>query len=223
MPVVWWNEEEGQILPLVALMIVVMGVGCLVLGRIGGAAVARAQAVTAADAAALAGAADTREAAASAARWNGARLVSYEQLGTDVRVRVELSGARATARARRASAAGTAGTDLGGGAGPATTEAGLAPAMRAALERARAALGTAVPVTSGFRSRGRQAALYANRAANPYPVAVPGTSRHERGLAVDVPVSFVPRLLSVASRAGLCQPYPRTDPVHFELCIRRLP
>lgn len=87
-------------------MIVVMGMGCLALGRIGGAAMARAQAVTAADAAALAGAADTKEAAASAAVWNGARLLSYEELGTDVRVRVELGGARATARARRAVGAG---------------------------------------------------------------------------------------------------------------------
>ncbi|HSH61207.1 MAG TPA: pilus assembly protein TadG-related protein [Acidimicrobiales bacterium] len=96
-----WSEG-GQTLPVVALMIVVMGLGCLGLGRIGGAAVARAQAVTAADAAALAGAADTKEAAASAARWNGARLVSFEELGSDVRVRVERAGARASARARRA-------------------------------------------------------------------------------------------------------------------------
>ncbi|MDP8992137.1 MAG: M15 family metallopeptidase, partial [Actinomycetota bacterium] len=84
-------------------------------------------------------------------------------------------------------------------------------------------LGGAVPVTSGFRSRAEQVALYANRASNPYPVAVPGTSRHEMGQAVDVPLSFVPRLLSVAAQVGLCQPYPRTDPVHFELCARGLP
>jgi hypothetical protein len=187
----------------------------------GGAAVARAQAVTAADAAALAGAADTKDAAAAAARWNGARLVSYEELGTDVRVRVERAGARATARARKA--AGTADLFFDDQPGLASSERGLAPAMRAALERAKAALGAPVPVTSGFRSRAQQASLWANRAANPYPVAAPGTSRHESGLAVDVPTSFVPRLLSVASRVGLCQPYPRTDPVHFELCTRRLP
>ncbi len=215
------GSEGGQTLPLVALMIVVMGLGCLGLGRIGGAAVARAQAVTAADAAALAGAADTKEAAASAAQWNGARLTSYEELGSDVRVRVERAGAKATARARRA--AGTGDLLFAGQPGLAASAEGLAPAMRAALERARAALGAPVPVTSGFRSRAQQAALFANRGANPFPVAVPGTSRHELGLAVDVPISFVPRLLSVASRVGLCQPYPRTDPVHFELCTRRLP
>ncbi|MDQ3573908.1 MAG: M15 family metallopeptidase [Actinomycetota bacterium] len=197
------------------VVIVLAGVLCLALGRIGGAAVARAQAVTAADAAALAGAAEGREAATSAAHWNGGRLVSYEELGADVRVRVELGGARATARARPAS--------LGASIAAPSSEEGLAPAMRAALSRAGAVLGTPVPVTSGFRSRSQQAALYANRAANPYPVAAPGTSRHESGLAVDVPLSFVPRLRSVASQVGLCQPYVHTDPVHFELCTRRLP
>ena len=208
--------QDGQVLPLMTVVIVLVGGVCLALGRLGGAAVTRAQAVTAADAAALAGAAAGSEAAASAARWNGARLVGYEEIGTDTRVRVELGAARAVARARRAPV-----EDPPVVAGPAAE--GLAPAMRAALARAGALLGGAVPVTSGFRSRAEQAALYANRAANPYPVARPGTSRHELGLAVDVPVSFVPRLLSVAGQVGLCQPYPRADPVHFELCARGLP
>ena len=53
---------------------------------------------------------------------------------------------------------------------------------------------------------------------NPYPVAPPGTSLHESGLAVDVPLGFVPTLLAVAADAGLCQPLPETDPVHFEPC-----
>ena len=210
-------DQGGQVLPLVAVLVVAVGLGCLALGRVGGAAVARAQAVTAADAAALAGAADGREAASSAAQWNGARLLTYEDLGTDARVRVELGGARAAARARRVPALGSA---LGGDG---VSQEGLAPALQAALHRARALLGTAVPVTSGYRSPARQAALYANRHTNPYPVARPGTSRHELGLAVDVPLSFVPRLLSVAAQVGLCHPYPVTDPVHFELCARRLP
>lgn len=198
-----------------ALLMVVVGAACLVLGRIGGAAVARAQAVTASDAAALAGAADGEGSAAQAARWNGARLVSYEDLGTDVRVRVELGGALSKSRARRAPAPGSFGA--------AASAEGLAPAMRAALVRAEALLGGPVPVTSGFRSRAQQAALFANRRSNPYPVAAPGTSKHELGLAVDVPLSFVPRLLSVAPAVGLCQPYPASDPIHFEVCTRRLP
>lgn len=210
-------DEEGQVLPLMTVLIVVVGLACLALGRVGGAAVARAQAVTAADAAALAGAARGREAAASAARWNGARLVSFEELGSDARAQVELGGARAVARARRAPVADPA--VVTGGA----SQQGLAPAMQAALARAQALLGTAVPITSGYRSPAHQAALYANRHDNPYPVAPPGTSRHERGLAVDVPLSFVPRLRSVTAQVGLCHPYPMSDPVHFELCARRLP
>jgi uncharacterized protein YcbK (DUF882 family) len=96
--------------------------------------------------------------------------------------------------------------------------------MRAAVARASQLLGgRPVPMTSGFRSADDQRRLWRARAANRFPVAAPGTSMHERGLAVDVPVAFVPELLGVAPQAGLCHPYPRTDPVHFELCERRLP
>ncbi|HYF46243.1 MAG TPA: M15 family metallopeptidase, partial [Acidimicrobiales bacterium] len=95
---------------------------------------------------------------------------------------------------------------------------GLQPAMVAAIRRAEALLGRTIPITSGWRSRADQERLWANRASNPYPVARPGTSRHEVGLAVDVPRSFVPLLRSVAAAAGLCFPLPVTDPVHFELC-----
>jgi len=90
--------------------------------------------------------------------------------------------------------------------------------MRAALARAEQLLGHPVPITSGYRSTEAQAALYVNRTANPYPVAAPGSSMHERGLAIDVPADFVPRMLEIASRAGLCQPYPGDDPIHFEVC-----
>ncbi|HYE78502.1 MAG TPA: M15 family metallopeptidase [bacterium] len=223
--------EKGQVLPLVALMMVVVGAVALWLGRLGGAAVTRAQAQTAADAAALAGAAVGRDAAAAAARWNHARLVSYEEQGADARVEVELGGAEAVARARwlpdlAAGGPAQAGQPPGGDparSSPASSRGGLAPALRAALRRAGDLLGTPVPITSGYRSRAQQAALYARRASNPYPVAPPGTSRHERGLAVDVPSFFVPRLLRVAGQVGLCHPYPRSDPVHFELCTRGLP
>ena len=90
--------------------------------------------------------------------------------------------------------------------------------MLAALARARELLGVAVPITSGYRSPEKQAELWAHRASNPFPVARPGQSAHERGMAVDVPLSFVARLLTVARQAGLCRPYPVADPVHFELC-----
>jgi LAS superfamily LD-carboxypeptidase LdcB len=75
-----------------------------------------------------------------------------------------------------------------------------------------------VPVTSGYRSPADQTRLWLDRARNPFPVAPPGTSMHERGLAVDVPLGVADRLAAVGAEAGLCRPYPVADPVHFELC-----
>lgn len=125
--------ERGQVLPLVAVLVVMAGVACLLLGRMGGAAVARAQAVTAADAAALAGAAAGREAARGAALDNGARLTAYRERGLDTEADVELGGARATARARR-----------NGGTG--RPRPGVAPGLAAALARAEQLVGR--PISS---------------------------------------------------------------------------
>jgi hypothetical protein len=203
------RSQRGSISPLVALAMVAAGGAALLLGRLGEAGVARAAARTAADASALAGAAEGEAAAREVATANGAVLLRYEVLGQDTRVTVRQGPAEAVARARarRKPPPPKAGS-----------HSGLAPAMRAALAKAEQLLGEPVPITSGFRPTEEQAALYARRSENPYPVAPPGSSAHERGLAVDVPASFVPRLLSVASQAGLCQPYPGDDPIHFEVC-----
>ncbi len=203
------RSERGSTLPFVALAMVLAGTSVIILGRIGGAATERAGARNAADAAALAGAAAGRSAALDLARANGAELVAYEEIGFDTRVRVRLGQAEATGRARR--------TGDREGTGPTGTAKGLAAAMRAALARAEQLLGHPVPIVSGYRSPEAQAALWANRAANPYPVAPPGSSMHERGLAVDVPLDLVPGLAAVAAQAGLCHPHP-DDPVHFEVC-----
>jgi len=191
-------HEGGQVLPLVTLVVVLAGLVCLAAGKLGGAAVARAQAATAADAAALAGAAAGRPAALQVAAANGGRVRSYEQLGTDVRVEVDLGGASATARARRRAAAGL----------PGVTSGGVAPAMRAALARAAQLVGRPVPLV-----------------ASPPGTALPADARTRlaRGLAVDVAPSFAAQLALVANEAGLCRPYPESHPVHFELCAYRLP
>jgi hypothetical protein len=203
------RPQCGQVLPLVALVLVLLGGAGIVVARLGAIALARAQAVSVADTAALAGAGRGEATARRVAEANGVELQRFERVaGGDVRVRVAVGPAVAQARARATS------TVEGGGA----ALADLAPAMRAALDRAARLLGRPVPITSGFRSTAEQAALFARRATLPYPVAPPGRSMHERGLAVDVPASFLPTLLPVAGRAGLCRPYPRTDPVHFELC-----
>ncbi len=101
------------------------------------------------------------------------------------------------------------------------TASGLAPAMLAALARADGLIGRPVPVVSGLRTRAEQQALWDRRHTNPYPVARPGTSDHERGLAFDVARADVPSLLAVAAAAGLCQPLPDSDPVHFVVCSGR--
>jgi hypothetical protein len=145
---------------------------------------------------------------------------------------VPSAAARAAARTAARRADGGAGTGIAGGAGAGTgrggagdgagagsgRRAGLAPAMLAALGRADALLGHAVPIASGLRTRAQQQALWDRRATNPYPVARPGTSDHETGLAVDVPRRAVPEVLGVAAAAGLCRPLPDTDPVHFVVC-----
>jgi len=95
------RQTEGQALPLLALVVLLAGVLALGLGRMAGDAVDRAVAQTAADAAALAGAADGRDAAVSLARANGAELRDFEWAGADVRVRVTVGRMTATARARR--------------------------------------------------------------------------------------------------------------------------
>jgi hypothetical protein len=93
------------------------------------------------------------------------------------------------------------------------------------MARAGQLLGGPVPVTSGFRSPADQRRLWLRRATNPYPVAAPGSSMHERGLAVDVALAVADRLAALSPQTGLCRPYPVADPVHFELCPadRRLP
>lgn len=88
-------------------------------------------------------------------------------------------------------------------------------------QRAVQAAGGSIAVTSGYRSTEHQAELYAARGSNPYPVAVPGTSKHERGEAVDMVIS--PRSWqnalggyweALGGRWG--GRFRQSDPVHFE-------
>lgn len=200
------RSDRGQVAPLLALFAVGIGLACLALGRFAGDAVDHARARTAADAAALgaAGGGGPGDAVAHRlANANGATVESFEAAGADVRVRARVGVATASARARSTGAA---------------RDRGLAPAMRAALARAGQLLGEPVAITSGFRTAADQRRLWAGRAANRFPVAPPGTSMHEQGLAVDVPLDVAERLAALGPATGLCRPYPRTDPVHFELC-----
>lgn len=104
--------ERGSVIPFLALLIVAVGGLCLGLGRLGGDAVAAAQAQTAADAAALAGAAEGESAAREVAGANGAELVAFVAEGPEVQVRARVDDAEAVARATRATVPST---DLPGG------------------------------------------------------------------------------------------------------------
>lgn len=94
------RSERGQVVPLLAVLLVfvaLLGVGLV---RVAGAASRRASAQAAADASALAGAAVGRPGAEAAAIANRAELVSYEVDVLDVIVVVRRSDVVARARAR---------------------------------------------------------------------------------------------------------------------------
>lgn len=97
---------------------------------------------------------------------------------------------------------------------------GLHPDVQKALanvEREVAALGGSLRVNSGFRTREEQQKLYAKRHTNPYPVAKPGTSRHETGMALDLGVSGMSQadLAKIAGKHGLKWAGAK-DQVHFD-------
>jgi hypothetical protein len=93
--------DRAQAAPLAVALVFVAGVVLVVLVPLGRGAIERAHARTAADAAALAGAAEGEAAARAVAVANGARLVRFASLDRDVWVVVERGGAVAEARARR--------------------------------------------------------------------------------------------------------------------------
>ena len=93
------ERERGQATPLLAMIVLLAAMLGLGLARMGAHLVDRAAARTAADAAALAAAADGRVAAVAVAEANGAQLLSYAESGGDVVVTVDLDGETARARA----------------------------------------------------------------------------------------------------------------------------
>lgn len=94
------RSQRGQVVPLLAVALVLFGVVALGLVRVSTAVTQRSAAQAAADATALAGAVDGPAAADEVAAANGARVVAYLDGGGEVEVTVERRGVRATARAR---------------------------------------------------------------------------------------------------------------------------
>lgn len=85
---------------MIAITLLLAGILAVGLIHLAGSAARRAAADAAADATALAGAADGRDAAEAVATANDARLVAYREDGTEVEVEVIRADVRATARAR---------------------------------------------------------------------------------------------------------------------------
>lgn len=89
------------------------------------------------------------------------------------------------------------------------------PALGMALSRMAQAVGTAIYVTSGYRSLAEQQALYARYLAGGTLAAKPGTSEHESGTAADIsPGSSV--FGRIASKFGLTFNVPG-EPWHIAL------
>ncbi len=195
-----YAHVRGQALPMVALLLwLVLGTALLVVA-LGQRAVERARAQAGADAVALSEAALPGSGRAIAVD-NGVLVESMTGTGAvEVVARSGSSTAIARAEASR------------------PMWEGLASSVRDALARAEAQLGIELIVVSGYRSPADQARLWASRDTSPYPVAPPGTSLHEQGLAVDVALNQAVRLAQIAHLSGLCQPLPLLDPVHFILC-----
>jgi hypothetical protein len=211
------RDDRGQATPFAAAAVALCAVALVALVPAARALDDRARARTAADAAALAGAADGESAAREVADSNGAELVDVQVSDGETVVQVRVGEVEAYAKARAIHRPGVDGMG-GDGTGGGGSRRGLTPAMLAALARADGLLGRPVTVVSGLRTHAEQEALWERRATNPYPVARPGTSDHERGVAIDVPRGEVDDLRRVAGAAGLCQPLPAADPVHFVVC-----
>jgi hypothetical protein len=95
------RNTRGSVVPLLAVVVLVAGGAAMLIGRLGGAAIDRARASTAADAAALAGAAEGPTSARALAAENEGDLVTYRAVGLRVSVVVRVGRAVARATAER--------------------------------------------------------------------------------------------------------------------------
>ena len=195
------KNERGQAVPAIASMIWLMAGLALVIAMAAGRTVDRARAQSGADAVALA-AVGPRDDSAMLADANRVSIVDVRRDGHQAAVTTVSGTSHASAQAAAAR----------------PEWEGLTANMQRAIARAEDLLGGPIPIVSGYRSPADQQRLWDQRHTNPYPVARPGTSAHERGIAIDVPLTTARSLAPLARLTGLCQPLPIVDPVHFVLC-----
>lgn len=96
----------------------------------------------------------------------------------------------------------------------------LVQALSSAASEYKAKTGQTINVTSAIRDSSKQAELYQKyiTGQSRYPAARPGTSKHERGIAIDIDSSAANALdqMGLLAKYGLGRPV-RNDPVHIEL------
>jgi LAS superfamily LD-carboxypeptidase LdcB len=197
-------RERGQALPLLGIVMALAMITMMGLVTLANQATELAVSQSAADAVALAMVADDADVGRQVAEANNATIELITTSGTKQVVEVRVGPATRTAAAQ----------------GNQPDNAGLAPAMAAAIATTEDRLGHNLAVSSGFRSFAEQTWRWEHRASNPHPVAHPGTSRHETGLAIDISSSQAEQIAALNGITGLCRPMPVLDPVHFELCPR---
>ncbi len=197
-------RERGQALPLLGIVMALAMITMMGLVTLANQATKLAVSQSAADAVALATSGGDAAVGRQVAEANNATIESITTSGTADVVEVRVGPTTRTAAAQ----------------GNQPDNAGLAPAMAAAIATTEDRLGYSLAVTSGFRSFAEQTWLWEHRDSNPHPVARPGTSRHETGLAIDISGSQAEQIAALNGISGLCRPLPVLDPVHFELCPR---
>lgn len=93
----------------------------------------------------------------------------------------------------------------------------LQPYARWLVNSAPYAGARTVRVTSVVRSRAEQTELWNRRAKNPYPVAPPGSSRHELGLAFDIVTEPYDVLWTLGAWwKSIGGEWFASDPIHFQ-------
>jgi len=96
----------------------------------------------------------------------------------------------------------------------------LANAVNMAASEYFDATGRRIQITSGLRDSSKQAQLYQAYISgkSPYPAARPGTSKHEKGFALDINSADAAAMdkMGILAKYGLSRPVPN-DPVHIEM------
>jgi LAS superfamily LD-carboxypeptidase LdcB len=197
-------RERGQALPLLGVIMALAMITMMGLVTLANQATELAVSQSAADAVALATSAGDAAVEQQVAEANNATIKSMTTSGNSRIVEVRVGPTTRTAAAQ----------------GNQPDNGGLAPAMAAAIATTEDRVAYGLAVTSGFRSFAEQTWLWEHRDSNQYPVARPGTSRHETGLAIDISGSQAEQIAALNGISGLCRPLPVLDPVHFELCPR---